>query len=636
MRVLKLLNYKIIFASMFILSIIFLNTKVLAEDMNASKTSIQRIEGSNRIETANLISKYKWKDTSENVVIASSEDFFCAISAVPLASKLNCPILFTEKNTLNQNTKEEIIRLKAKKIYIIGDKDVISQETEDELLKIANSVYRIQGKDKFSISTNIALIIGKSDKVFIVNGNDFPDALSIASIAGKNEAPIIFTDKEQLTTSAMKYIKSNKIKESYIVGGKEVISNDILNGLPNPYRLFGEDRYATNIDIINYFSDELNQSSTFIVPGESIEDSTAAIAAAVVAQSSSSPLVLMGAPGETYSKNFLESNSFNINNVIIIGGENVLSSKRLGILGDYNSINAKDYLDTVSYDGSNQGCHPKVLYFPDQWSGWKYWMVFTPYPNGDDKYENPSILVSQTGHEWFTPYGLVNPVVSGLNQSDCHLSDPHILFNQGNKTLELWYRATYYNNEDRIMRVTSKDGVKWSEPEKMVSFYGVKECLSPTVIFEDNKYKMWYVSEELKCMYIQSGDGKHWTSPKEVKLNLTDSYVPWHLDLIKTDLSYEILVSAFKLKEAALNNRVLMWGTSEDGLNFNNLTTVLIPTQNDNSWDNKQIYRSSFVKVNGVYKVFYSAMNKKNQWHIGLSQGKSMKYLHGFAFKKHK
>ena len=120
------------------------------------------------------------------------------------------------------------------------------------------------------------------------------------------------------------------------------------------------------------------------------------------------------------------------------------------------------------------------------------------------RYENPSILVSQTDHKWVTPTGLVNPVVSGLNQKGCHLSDPHILFNEKANQLELWYRATYFDKEDRIIRVTSKDGVHWSKQENMISFYNEKECLSPAIILENNTYKMWYVNESLKCMYIES------------------------------------------------------------------------------------------------------------------------------------
>lgn len=627
---------KLFFFGILILSSICVNTKVFAEGTYNSKTSIQRIDGTSKVETANLISKYQWQNTSEYVVVTSSEDFFGALCAVPLASKLNCPILFTEKSALNTNTKQEITRLQAKNAYIIGDIDIVSQNTENELKEMISSVYRISGKDKFTVSANIASIIGTTDKIFIVNGKDFPDALSIASIAGKNKAPIILTNKEDLSTEVIDYIKSSNIKESYIIGGQGIISDNIFNKVPNPYRLFGENRYETNIEIINHFSDELKLDNTFIVSGESSDNSIQGIAAAAAAQSSSSPLVLMGTPINSYTKDFLESNSFNISNVSVIGGESILPSIDLKILENTTNVNARNYLDIISYDGSNQGCHPKVLYFPNKWNGWKYWMVFTPYPNGDEKYENPSILVSQTGHKWVAPKGLVNPVVSGINQNNCHLSDPHILFNEKENQLELWYRATYFDVEDRIIRVTSKDGVNWSAAENMASFFGVRECFSPSIIFENNKYKMWYVDQNLKCMYIESGDGTHWSPPKEVSLNLKDSYVPWHLDIIKTDLGYEVLVSAFKLKEAVLNNRVLMWGTSTDGLNFNNLATVLVPASNNESWDNKQIYRSTFVKINGIYKVFYSAMNKKNQWHIGLSQGKSMNDLHGDVYRNRK
>lgn len=636
MKRFKTLRCKLFFVSILILSNIFVYTKALAYGTSTAKLSVQGIDGANNVETATLVSKYQWKNASQYVIVASVDDFFGSLCAVPLASKLNCPILYTEKNALNKKTKEEISRLEAKNIYIIGDSDVISENTENELKELSNDIQRVSGKDRFSISINIAKIIGKCDRIFVVNENDFPDALSIASIAGKNRSPIILTDKNDLSSGAVDYINNNNIKESYIIGGQGLVSDNITNRVPNPYRICGENRYETNIEIIKQFSDEFKLDNIFVVPGESLSSSIKGVSAAVVAQNSFSPLVLMGASVNACTENFIESDNFSTSKAVVIGGESTLPSKNLKIFGDVSSMNAKDYLDIVSYDGSNQGCHPKILYFPKKWNGWKYWMVFTPYPNSDDQYENPSILVSQTDHKWVTPTGLVNPVVSGLNQKGCHLSDPHLLFNEKSNQVELWYRATYFDEEDRIIRVTSKDGVHWSKPENIISFYNGRECLSPAIIFENNTYKMWYVNEGLKCMYTDSADGVHWSKSKEVGLNLKDSYVPWHLDVIKTDVGYEILFSAFKLNEAILNNRVLMWGTSPDGLNFNNSETVLIPSNDVDSWDNKQIYRSTFIKTNGTYKVFYSAMNKKNQWHIGLSQGKSMKDLHGYTYKKHK
>ena len=52
-------------------------------------------------------------------------------------------------------------------------------------------------------------------------------------------------------------------------------------------------------------------------------------------------------------------------------------------------------LGTPTYDSRGQVVHPDVLYVPDGFGPekWPYWMAMTPYPNGNDAYENPSILV---------------------------------------------------------------------------------------------------------------------------------------------------------------------------------------------------------------------------------------------------
>ncbi len=49
-------------------------------------------------------------------------------------------------------------------------------------------------------------------------------------------------------------------------------------------------------------------------------------------------------------------------------------------------------------------------------------MGFTPYPNTNDQYENPSIVASNDGVNWVVPTGLVNPI--GVQDPDLHLLDP--------------------------------------------------------------------------------------------------------------------------------------------------------------------------------------------------------------------
>ena len=46
--------------------------------------------------------------------------------------------------------------------------------------------------------------------------------------------------------------------------------------------------------------------------------------------------------------------------------------------------NSKYQLNIISEYGDNEAYHPKVLSFENDWNGYKYWMSYTPYPQGDD------------------------------------------------------------------------------------------------------------------------------------------------------------------------------------------------------------------------------------------------------------
>lgn len=38
------------------------------------------------------------------------------------------------------------------------------------------------------------------------------------------------------------------------------------------------------------------------------------------------------------------------------------------------------------------------------------------------------------------------------------------------------------------------------------------------------------------------------------------------------------------------------------------------------------------VSADGIYKLFYSAMDTNDKWHIGLTQGTSLKELQGYKY----
>ena len=53
------------------------------------------------------------------------------------------------------------------------------------------------------------------------------------------------------------------------------------------------------------------------------------------------------------------------------------------------------------------------------------------------------------------------------------------------------------------------------------------------------------------------------------------------------------------------------------------------PTRNTEYWDNKGIYRSSFIYENGVYVVYYGGTKKDYHHGIGLMYGKDIYKLKG-------
>lgn len=301
-----------------------------------------------------------------------------------------------------------------------------------------------------------------------------------------------------------------------------------------------------------------------------------------------------------------------------------------------NFTNAKNPILTPTYDGSYQAMHPKVLYFPNGWGtgNWHYWMAMTPYTDTDDKYENPSILVSQTGKEFLVPTGLINPIDKPTDEdilAGAHMSDPHLVMVGNN--MEIWYRynsgngdGTPNNNIEKIYKKTSNDGINWSAP-MLVFDLSDTQFLSPSVIYEDNKYKLWYVSYA-NMYYTESTDGTTWTTPVKCTV-LRNIYDLWHLDIIKTDLGYEAVISCY---ETDNNNGIyyLFYSKSSDGVTWSEIKLIISPSPEYIAWDNKAIYRSSIVKVGDLYKIYYSATRTGGQWYIGLTEGHSLASLRGY------
>lgn len=311
--------------------------------------------------------------------------------------------------------------------------------------------------------------------------------------------------------------------------------------------------------------------------------------------------------------------------------KNLLMIKKECIKDECKNKNALKKLKIVSSYGDDEAYHPKVISFDESFNGYKYWMAYTPYPHADDEKENPHIAVSNDMKTWEEPKGFENPLEpspKNFKAGNIYNSDTHILYNSDTKQLEVWWR--YVNNEEKsviIYRKTSKDGVKWSNKEEIIKGNRYKkDYLSPAIIYEDGKYKMWYVSGRNIVEYIESDNLKDWSESKRINIDYSNKGLKsWHLDVIHTDDGYEMVVSAFINNER--NRMNLYYSKSEDNEEWSVPQIILTPSFATDNWDNKGIYRSSLLKIDKIYYLFYSGISSSGERGIGLISGSDVNNL---------
>jgi spore germination protein YaaH/putative cell wall-binding protein len=253
-------------------------------------------------------------------VLVSGENFPDGLCAAPLARKYNAPILLTQKDSLNDDVLQEIEKLQTKNVFIVGGTGVISKNIEDTLNSLNISCTRIQGQDRYETSIKIAEIVGTSNGVFISSGENFPDALSAASIAASKQMPILFAESNSLPDSVKNYINANNIDKFYVTGGTGVISDTALSGLNNVTRLSGTDRYSTNLSILNEFSKDINFNTVYFASGENFPD---ALSASAAAAKSSSPILLTNGAYSS-AKSLMQANSGSISSIKVLGGTSII------------------------------------------------------------------------------------------------------------------------------------------------------------------------------------------------------------------------------------------------------------------------------------------------------------------------
>ncbi|WP_210150515.1 hypothetical protein [Chryseobacterium scophthalmum] len=293
--------------------------------------------------------------------------------------------------------------------------------------------------------------------------------------------------------------------------------------------------------------------------------------------------------------------------------------------GNYPGINDPSFIKDINTPNFAY-CHPDVQYFPNGFNGYKYWMVFTPFfgvlgnTRESERYENPTIVVSNDGLNWSSPNGVKTPLQKTPSKNEIFSekkdapkygfwSDVDWTFENGK--FSLYYRGCFVkatalknrgaksqnnskkliNNAQRtIVRQTSTNGITWTPLEAVYTSnppYSPKNnhILSPSIVYNGEGYVSFEVENNISSnfpgndpSYIirrTSNNGLDFSNFQHSKVvnfinkpwtKVNSEYAPWHIQATYVDGYYFLCIAAGEVRKFTSDSLYLAF--SKDGFNF--------------------------------------------------------------------
>ena len=340
--------------------------------------------------------------------------------------------------------------------------------------------------------------------------------------------------------------------------------------------------------------------------------------------------------------------------------------------------NAESPLEIPFHDEnvSGQLMHPSVVDFAAQdqenvgvWCDHRYWAAMSPYPAGNNQYENPCLYFSDDGDRWHE--AVSNPLTRNVVSTDGTMR-----WGEGGAPVG-WTANGPYNYDPELVydrELLSTDGHRvggllvyfgavasdaTQQPNPILRWYRISVVpdsrgalmigppvpaftdrssnliLSPSVVrVSEHEWHAWYCSRRaikgsitLNIWRVTSSNGLFdCCTPEACSNPLPDRWYPWHLEVRRAGGKYWFLIVATTNRTSFHDPGNLRLAMSSDGLHLVDYTDAwaLSPAA-PAAWDSTTIYRAAFAidsadKIN----IWYSAARRvddKPIWRIGKTTG---------------
>ena len=309
---------------------------VATATVSVAAPAVQRLAGTTRFLTANRLANLMY-GRAKTVILAAVGDYSDPLAAAPLAKLLGAPILLTAPSRLTPLTAQEIARLGASNVILLGGPGVISASVSQTLATAGYSVTRYYGHSRFSTAAQIALALNNGSKVaMITGGTNFSDALTAATVASSQGWPVLFANslntRSPLTPSTVAALQKLQVQTAYVIGSPSAVPNGVshqlsalhVQGIRVPTSTTAGQVYGTNVAVLRYFAQRFSTHRVYLATASDVND---ALAAPLVG-STAAPLLMVPNRGKLTPQEsaWLEAERGRIGQADVLAGPGIIAN----------------------------------------------------------------------------------------------------------------------------------------------------------------------------------------------------------------------------------------------------------------------------------------------------------------------
>lgn len=200
------------------------------------KAQVARIGGANRYETGERIVRDGFRRGADVAIIATGRNYPDALAAGPAAGMLGAPVILVDgaAKSVPASTMKLLSDLEVQSVIVVGGTGAVSTGVERSLAKAGytgDDFWRVAGASRYETAAILnAGVFETSDRSYLANGMNFPDALAGGPLAARYGAPMFLSPAACLGWEAASGISANHSNEAVLLGGTGVLSARVENG----------------------------------------------------------------------------------------------------------------------------------------------------------------------------------------------------------------------------------------------------------------------------------------------------------------------------------------------------------------------------------------------------------------------